>query len=343
MQCAAARGDAQVSVSEPADEVEGLARRLLQRAAERVLLHHLLHRVAYLRRRAEEPVRRHQPADALVRTLKVVRVDEELQPPLAVLEVGEHGPGEELVPERLPEPLHLPARHRVVRAALDVPDALPPQLQLELCLAAPCGVLPPLVRQDFPGRSVVGDAPRERLQHQRRLLVVRQRVRHDEPRVVIEKRRQIHALVSPQQEREEVRLPQLVRLRPLESRLGPAALRYRAPFLQEPSFVEDPPHHRLRNAQPLEALQHVPDAPRPVLGVFSAELGDRLPAFVPEVGRWLRPSLLLDERLHADGPEVVQPVVGRLRPDPERPRHRRHGCPAFDLLDDPALELQRVA
>jgi hypothetical protein len=46
---------------------------------------------------------------------------------------------------------------------------------------------------------------------------MRQRVRHDKARVVVHERRQVQPLVPSQKEGEDVRLPQLIRLCPLES------------------------------------------------------------------------------------------------------------------------------
>lgn len=90
LQPAPFRGDGQVAVTKATHEVEGLPRRLLVREPHRVRGDALLDGRAHVRRRAEEPVRRHEPAERLVRALEVVRVDEELDAPVAVREVREH-------------------------------------------------------------------------------------------------------------------------------------------------------------------------------------------------------------------------------------------------------------
>jgi hypothetical protein len=123
---AAGRRNGQVPVAQPTDQVKRLARRLLEREPLRVRGDALLDRLAHLRRRPEETVRRHQPFDALVRALKVVGVHEESETTLAVGVVSKHRPAEKLLPERLPESLHLAQRLRVLRPALDVSDALAP-------------------------------------------------------------------------------------------------------------------------------------------------------------------------------------------------------------------------
>jgi len=211
--------DRQIAIAQPPHQIKRLPYRLLVRQPFRVLGHVLLDRCSHLRRRAEESIRRHQPAQRLVRPLEVVRVDEERQPPLQIVEVGKHRPREKLVPQRLPEALHLAERLRMLWTTLHVRDSLAPKRFFEFRRAAPRRVLAALVGQDLPRRAECRDALVQRIHHQRRLLVVRQRVRHQKPRVVVHERRQVHALVSPQEKREDVRLPELVRLGALEAPL----------------------------------------------------------------------------------------------------------------------------
>jgi hypothetical protein len=155
-----------------------------------------------------------------MRPAEVIGLDEERHPPLAVLEVRKHGAREKLVPERLPEALDLSERLRVVRPALDVMDALAPELALEVGRAPPSHVLPPLVREHLARRSVLRNAARQGLEHQRRALMMRDHKRHDVARVVVHEGGHVQALVTPQQEGEDVRLPELVRLRALEALLA---------------------------------------------------------------------------------------------------------------------------
>ena len=156
---AAGCGDAEVSVTESADEVEGLSRRLLVREPERVVRDGLLDCSADLRRSAEEAVGGYEPFQRLVGPLEVVCVDEEAESADAIGEVGEDRTRQKLVPERLPEAFDLAERLRMLRPALDVMDALPPQLLLEFGRTAPGRVLPPLVGQDLPRRAEIGQAP----------------------------------------------------------------------------------------------------------------------------------------------------------------------------------------
>jgi len=100
--------------------------------------------------------------------------------------------------------------------ALHMRDALALQLRLELRRSAPRGVLPPLVGEDLPRRPIVCDAARQCLEHQHASLVMRHRKAHQIPGVIVQERRHIDPLVTTKQEREQVRLPQLVRFSTLE-------------------------------------------------------------------------------------------------------------------------------
>lgn len=152
-----------------------------------------------------------------MRTLKVVVLDEQRHAPLAVLEVREHRAREQLLPQRLPEALDLAAGLRVVRAALHVRDAVALELGLELGRPPPGGVLAALVGEDLTRCAVVGDAARQRLQHQCAPLVMRHRQAHQIATVIVEERRHVQPLVPTQEKREQVRLPQLVGLGTLET------------------------------------------------------------------------------------------------------------------------------
>jgi hypothetical protein len=159
----AAGADGKLAIAQLAGEVKRLASGLLTRQAQRVVSHRRLDALAHHARGTEEPVRRRRPFKPLVRTLEVVVLDEQVHPTLAVLEVREHRPREQLLPQRLPEPLDLAAGLWMMRTALDVLDPVPLQFRFELRRAAPRGVLTALVGQDLPRRPVLGDRPRQRL------------------------------------------------------------------------------------------------------------------------------------------------------------------------------------
>ena len=109
----------------------------------------------------------------------------------------------------------------MLRAALDVPHPLPPQLPLEGRGATPCDVLAAIVGQHLLRHAVRRDRSLEPLEHQLGLLMVRQGVPHQESRVVVDVAHQVQPLVPAQQECEDIRLPHLVGLRPLETPRGP--------------------------------------------------------------------------------------------------------------------------
>jgi hypothetical protein len=271
------RGDRQIAIAKPSHEVERFLQRLLLREPKRVVRHALLHRRAHVRRGAEESVGRHQSSECLMRPLEVVALDEERNPPFAVGIVGKHRPRQKLVPKRFPKPLHFAHGLRVLRPALHVPYPVQPQLLLEVRLATPRRVLPALVGENFPRLPIRRDAALERLDDELRPLMVRQVVRHDEARVVVHEGRQVQPLLTPQEKREDVRLPKLVWLGPLEAPRRMLARPRRTARFHKPRLVQNPSHLRLRNAQRLEARQRVSDPTCPVLRMRLAVLHHRRP------------------------------------------------------------------
>ena len=263
----AARADRQVPIAESADQIERRARGLLACEPQGVRRHRRLDRRAHRRCRAKEPVRRRQALERLMGPLEVVVLHEELHAPLTVLIVRKHRARQELFPHRLPEPFDLPAGLRMVRAALDVLDPVPPELRLKLRRPSPRRVLPSLIRQDLPRRAVLGNPAGQRFEHQRAPLVVGHREAHQIPRVIVEKRRYIEPLMPAQQKREQIRLPQLVRLGSLEASLNRLRPRlHHAPRAQ--AFgLEHSAHCRRRGPNAEKALHHVPNPPASCLRV----------------------------------------------------------------------------
>ena len=219
-----------------------------------------------------------------MRPLEVVVLHEERRSALAVVEVSEDRARQELLPHRLPEALDLAARLWVVRAALHVGDAVSLQLLLEGGGTPPGGVLPPLVGQDLARRPVVGDRARQGLHHQRALLVMRHHEAHEVARMVVHEGRHVHALLAAQEERKEIRLPELVGFGALEAHrrglragLAPRAL---APA-RKPLLFEHPAHRRLRGTQTEEALHDVANATASRLRLLPL---DRHHRFTPWIG-----------------------------------------------------------
>jgi len=247
-QRATSRSDRKVLITKPPHQVEGLSWWLLERKAERVLLDALFDRLPHVRSGLEEAVRGHQPRQRLVRPLEIVSVDEEPNPSPTVDEIRKYRALQKLVPQCLPESLHLAERLRMLRSGADMPDAETPELPLKVRLAAPRRVLPAVVGQKLLGGTVLGNATRQRFHHELRALVVCQRVAHDEARVVVHECCQVHPLVASQQKRKDVRLPQLIRRGALETARRVLVDRRAARSssgLDQPCFVQDPPHLRL--------------------------------------------------------------------------------------------------
>lgn len=272
-----------------------------------------------------------------MRPLEVVALDEERDALVAVGEVGKHRPRQKLVPERLPESLHLAHRLRMLRPALHVTDPVQPKLLLEVRLAAPRRVLPTLIRQHLLRLAVRRDSALEGLHHQLRLLMVREVMRHDEARVVVHESGQVQPLVTTQQEREDVRLPELIRLCAFEPTRWMLARSRHFAWLDEPRLVQDPPHLGLRHAERFEARQRISNPSRPVLRMclsvrhhcralrFSR---DRRPCSRCSLGRCPPFRLLLPVHPH--------PLAHRGRAQPERAADRRPCCP---LVHDEAYDL----
>jgi hypothetical protein len=193
-----------------------------------------------------------------VRALEVVVLHKERRAPLAVVEVGEDGAGQELLPHRLPEALDLAAGLGMVWPALDVADALAAKLLLEPRLAPPGGVLAPLVGQDLARGAVVRNPPRERLEHERAPLMVRHHETYEVARVIVQERRHVHPFVAPKEEGEEVRLPQLIRLGALKAPLRRLrSWSYGRALLAKPFLLEHPAHRGVGGANAEEAPHHV--------------------------------------------------------------------------------------
>ena len=203
----------------------------------------------------------------------------------------------------------------MVRAALDVFDALPLQLRLELGLTAPRRVLAAVVGERLLRNAEGSDALFEGLHHQRRLHVVRDGVTDDEAAVVVHEHRHVEPLMLAQQEREDVRLPQLVRRRALEARLwSRRVLYFRRLLLEQALLVKNPPHRRRRHADAFEARQDVSDPPSAKCGVLPLHLHHPLPPRVRTPG---------DRRLPLRRRQRVHPAASEL-PDPLRHRGVAH-------------------
>jgi len=275
-EAALAGGDREPLITELTDDVKRLSRRLFEREPELVRRDRALDLGAHVSRCFEEAIGWHEAIECLMRTLEVVVADEMIEPVLRVLHVREDRAAEKLVPQRSPEALDLAKRLRMLRSAPDMLHAEPREELLEFSPPTPHRVLPAVVRQHFSGIAVGRNAPLEGLHHERRLLVMRERVSHDEAAVVVHEHAHVQPLRPPQPKREDVRLPQLIRRRAFEAPRSVFAFdRWRRGFDQS-LLVQDPPDLLLAYADRLEPGEHVADPPCPPHLVLALELHDLL-------------------------------------------------------------------
>jgi hypothetical protein len=137
--------------------VKGVHRPAAKRQLQGIVLDPLFDRLSQFMGDLEEPVGGTKPSDALVGPLVVVILDPKGGTLRCLLEAVKLRPLQKLPENRLPEPLDLPKRHRVVGTGADMPDTVFFQLLLKAGLAPPVGVLPAVVRQHLLGNPVVGN------------------------------------------------------------------------------------------------------------------------------------------------------------------------------------------
>jgi hypothetical protein len=263
-----AGGNRKPLIAELADHVKGLARRLLEREPQLIRGHLPLDLFADVRRRLEEAVGGHEPVERLVWPLEVVVADVVLEPALRVDEVGEHRATQKLVPQRLPKPLDLAQCLRVLGAAADVVDARLPQHLLELGLAAPHRVLTAVIGEHLLRLAVRRHRALESLHHERRLLMMCERVPDDKPTVVVHEHAGVQPHVPPKPKREDVRLPKLIRRRPLEAPRLVLPLLCQLRRLTEALVQQNPPDLLLRHTERRETSQYVTNPSSSPLGMI---------------------------------------------------------------------------
>ena len=136
------------------DHVERLRRFPAQCKLERVLLDLLLDHFPELALDSEEPIRRTDPVDSLVGSFVVVELHPVGYALPGLLEVRELRTVQEVLEYRLPEPLDLSERHRMVRLAPYVFHTILGEFHLKLRGAAPRRILPPIVGEHLLGNTV---------------------------------------------------------------------------------------------------------------------------------------------------------------------------------------------
>jgi hypothetical protein len=143
----------------------------------------------------------------------------------------------------------------------------------EFGLAPPGAILPALIRQHLHRRAVRRHAALEGFEHQCRFLMMRDRVRDDEARMIVHECRHVEPLMSSQQEGEDVRLPQLVGFGALEAtrhrRGARDTLRL---IIDESLLVQDSSDFVLRNTESRETRQEIADPTGPILRMIAPQL-----------------------------------------------------------------------
>jgi hypothetical protein len=254
------------------DHVKRIHRPAPKRQLQRVLLDALLQGLSQIVGDLKKPVRRAQPADALVRPPVVVILNPQPAALNRLIEAVKLRPLQKLGENRLPEPLDLAKGHRVVGTRADVPDPVLFHLLLEAGLAPPVGVLPAVVGKHLPRHPVVGHRPPVGLKHVFGRLAAVESQTGDVAAVVVDKADQIGVAPS-QPQRHDVALPQLVGPGALEeARLGVVFHRLAAGLLHQPPLGQGLVHCRRAGSHQKKPLEHIGDPPWTVFRMIRLDL-----------------------------------------------------------------------
>lgn len=172
----------------------------------------------------KEAVGRAKAFDALMRPLVVVIFGPEFNALPGLLETVKLGAGQKLLPESLPEAFDFAERHRVLRTALDVDDAVLFQFGFEAGSAAPGGVLATIVSKHLLGRLILADGHAVDFDSGRRGGAAEQIQANQVTGIIIEEGDQV-GIATAESEGEDVALPELIGSGPLkETRTSEVAL-----------------------------------------------------------------------------------------------------------------------
>jgi hypothetical protein len=232
----------------PPDHVEGRLRFAAQGEFQEVLLNARLDGFAEFILDPEEAVRWTEAFNALMRSLVVVVFDPEFDPLASGVEAVELGADQEVLPERGPEALDLAEGHRVLRAGLEVRDAILLELGLEAADPAPGGILAAVVGEHLLGRLELADGHPIDFDHRCSRGTAEEIRADDEPRVVVHEGDEV-GVTAAQPEGEDIRLPHLIGRGAFEeARAGEIALFGRGTFRHQLRRVQMSAH-RLRTGR----------------------------------------------------------------------------------------------
>jgi hypothetical protein len=318
-------------VAHAPDHVERLGGLAPQRQLLHVRVDPALDRLAHFLLDSEVPIRRRAPVKALVGPPVVVILHPVGEPIPCLLERVESGAAEELLLQRLPEPLDLPERHGVVRRTADVMHVVAAKLRLELGDAPPVGVLPAVIGEHLLRWAVLPDRLAIHLQHVVGRLAAVEPERHDVAGVVVDEPDDKGISVKDRVDR-DVALPHPVWRGALEapldglgrlSRLG----RGRKNDLRSLQF---PPHASRARIEQEAAPQQVRDPPHAPRGLFALERNNLLAHRDGQL-RPSRASLPVHQPRRPPLPVLLHPVVQRLLVYPQFLRHQRSGDPILHI------------
>ena len=199
--------DPNIGAAQLAQKIKRRLRLLAQGKPQCVLLASLPCGLLDVLGQAVEPVRGTGTADTLMRSLVVVVGDPMSNPLACVRKGGKKGFLQELLPERLPEPLDLAQCHRMLRCTSNVADPLPLEYLLEPCLTAPGSKLSAVVRQDLPRGSPLAYGSLDHFENSFRCLLSEQPVPYDVAGVIVDDPHQVDRIHPLELEGEDVDLP----------------------------------------------------------------------------------------------------------------------------------------
>lgn len=208
------------------DQIERLLRLPVQRQFQQILCHAGFEGRAQLLGNRKEPIRWAQSVQTLMRPPVIVMFHPEPNSFARLLQAVKLRALQEVFPNGLPEALDLAERLWMMRLTLEVRHAVFAQLRLEPRRAAPGGVLPAIVGEQFLRRTEFADCRPVHFQHMLGGLAPKHIQPHEIPGMIIHEPNQIRVL-AVQSKREDVGLPHLVGRRALkEPRLGWIAFRF---------------------------------------------------------------------------------------------------------------------
>src|SRR5512136_3053178 len=170
----------------PSHHIKRLPRLPPKRHLQHILRNPLLHHLPQFPLDLKKPIRRVQPPNPLVRPLVIVILYPVPDPLLRLLKTPKLGPYQKLLIHRLPKPLDLPQRHRMVGLRFNVLHPVFSQLPLKPRRPPPGRILPPPVRQHLLRHPVFPNRPAVYLDHLIRRLAPVQLQPHHVPRIIVD-------------------------------------------------------------------------------------------------------------------------------------------------------------